>query len=41
VLAKLDHDEPGMIVADLELDDVSAARAKIPAWKSGSEFEPP
>jgi predicted amidohydrolase len=41
VLAKLDHDEPGMIVADLELDDVSAARAKIPAWKGGSEFEPP
>jgi predicted amidohydrolase len=41
VLAKLDHDEPGFIVADLDLDSVSAARAKIPAWRGGNAFEGP
>ena len=35
VLAKLDHDEPGYIVADLDLDAVAAARGKIPAWQGG------
>lgn len=41
VLAKLDHDEPGVIVADLDLDAVSAARAKIPAWQGGRDFSGP
>jgi predicted amidohydrolase len=41
VLAQLDHDEPGMIIADLNLDDVAAARAKIPAWQGGREFKTP
>lgn len=41
VLAKLDHDEPGVIVADLELDQVAEARAKIPAWQGGNAFEGP
>ncbi len=41
VLAKLDHDEPGFIVADLELDQVAEARAKIPAWQGGNVFEGP
>jgi predicted amidohydrolase len=41
VLAKLDHDEPGYIVADLDLDAVAAARAKIPAWQGGRAFEAP
>lgn len=41
VLAKLDHDEPGVIVADLDLDEVAAARAKIPAWQGGREFSGP
>lgn len=41
VLAKLDHDEPGYIVADLDLDAVEAARAKIPAWQGGREFDGP
>lgn len=41
VLAKLDHDEPGFIVADLDLDMVAATRAKIPAWQGGRKFEGP
>jgi deaminated glutathione amidase len=41
VLAKLDHDQPGFIVADLELESVAAARAKIPAWAGGMDFTGP
>ncbi|MEZ6023852.1 MAG: carbon-nitrogen hydrolase family protein [Hyphomonadaceae bacterium] len=41
VLAEIDHDEPGFIVADLDLDAVAAARAKIPAWQGGPSFEGP
>jgi predicted amidohydrolase len=41
VLARLDHDAPGLIIADLDLDEVAAARAKIPAWRGGREFEGP
>lgn len=41
VLAKLDNDEPGFIVADLDLDAVTAARAKIPAWQGSPGFAAP
>ena len=41
VIAKLDHDEPGMLVADLDLDEVAAARAKIPAWQGPRPFTAP
>lgn len=41
VVAALDHDEPGYIVADLDLDAVGAARAKIPAWQGGRHFTGP
>ncbi|MFT3726627.1 MAG: carbon-nitrogen hydrolase family protein [Terricaulis sp.] len=41
VLAKLDHDEPGYIIADLDLDMVAATREKIPAWQGGRKFEGP
>jgi len=41
VLARLDHDEPGFIVADLDLDLVGAAREKIPAWQGGRDFTGP
>lgn len=41
VLARLDHDEPGAIVADLDLEHVAAARAKIPAWQGGRDFTGP
>ncbi|MBY0564841.1 MAG: carbon-nitrogen hydrolase family protein [Hyphomonadaceae bacterium] len=41
VRAKLDHDMPGVLVADLDLDQVAEARAKIPAWAGGREFVGP
>jgi len=41
VVAKLDHDEPGVLIADLDLSKVAAARAAIPALKNGREFLPP
>lgn len=41
VLKLLDHDEPGMIVADLDLDLVADARAKVPAWNAARPFEGP
>jgi predicted amidohydrolase len=41
VLAMLDDDEPGFIVADLDLDMVAATRAKIPAWAGGRSFTGP
>ncbi|MDZ4693212.1 carbon-nitrogen hydrolase family protein [Terricaulis sp.] len=41
VIAKLDHDEPGVLVADLDLDMVAAAREKIPAWQGGRDFAGP
>jgi predicted amidohydrolase len=41
VLAQLDNDEPGFIVADLDLDMVAATRAKIPAWQGGRTFKGP
>jgi deaminated glutathione amidase len=41
IVAKLDHDEPGILVADLDLDQVGEARAKIPAWQGGPDFAGP
>lgn len=41
VSAKLDHDEPGTLVADIDLDHVTEARAKIPAWRGGRAFGGP
>jgi len=41
VIAKLDHDEPGYISADIDLDSVGEARAKIPAWRGGPGFQGP
>jgi predicted amidohydrolase len=41
VIAKLDHDEPGVLIADLDLAKVAAARAAIPALKNGRAFAPP
>jgi predicted amidohydrolase len=41
VIAKLDHDEPGVLIADLDLSKVAAARAAIPALKNGREFRLP
>jgi len=41
VIAALDHDEPGLVLADLDLDLVAETRVKIPAWQGGPEFEGP
>jgi deaminated glutathione amidase len=41
IIALLDHDEPGIIVADLDLDLVAEARRKIPAWQGGPAFAEP
>ncbi len=41
VIAKLDHDQPGVLVADLDLDEVLSARAKIPAWQGPAKFAAP
>ena len=40
VLARFDHDEPGLLLADLDLAQCAAARARIPAWRGGGQFGP-
>jgi predicted amidohydrolase len=40
-IGELDHDEPGLLIADLDLDEVAAARAKIPAWRGARAFSAP
>ncbi len=41
VIGKLDHDAPGVLIADLDLDKVAEARGKIPAWRGARAFEAP
>lgn len=41
VIAKLDHDEPGVLVADLDLSEVDKARSAIPALKNAQPFAAP
>jgi predicted amidohydrolase len=41
ILAAKGDDEPGLIMADLDLDAVAQARGKIPAWRGGAEFSAP
>ena len=41
VLAKLDHDEPGVLFADLDLAAVAKARSAIPALKNARPFAEP
>lgn len=41
VLGKLDHDEPGVLVVDLDLSAVAKARAAIPALANAMAFEAP
>lgn len=38
VVASLDHDEPGFIHAQLDIDLVRQAHAKVPAWSGGPPF---
>ncbi len=39
VIAEIDGDEPGFITADIDLDEVSQARAKIPAWQHDPDYD--
>jgi len=41
VVAKLDHDEPGVLIADLDLAEVDKARAAIPNLVNGRAFSVP
>ncbi len=41
VLEKLDHDEPGVLVADLDLSGVDTARNAIPALRNARPFTGP
>jgi predicted amidohydrolase len=41
VVGKLDHDEPGVLIADLDLGAVDKARAAIPALKNARAFAGP
>lgn len=41
VIAKLDHDEPGVLHAVLDLDAVAKARSSIPALTHDREFDAP
>ena len=41
VIGRLDHDEPGVLVADLDLDAVAGARAAIPNLKNARAFTGP
>jgi predicted amidohydrolase len=41
IVASLDHDEPGMAIADLDLDLVQETRAKMPAWGFDAEYAGP
>jgi predicted amidohydrolase len=41
VIAKLDHDEPGVLVAELDPEKVAAARAAIPALANARAFSEP
>ncbi|MGD2133659.1 MAG: carbon-nitrogen hydrolase family protein [Maricaulaceae bacterium] len=41
VIAKLDHDEPGVLIADLNLAQITEAREKIPSLTHDRDFEGP
>lgn len=41
IIAELDHDEPGMLIKDIDLDEVAAAREKVPAWSALRDFAKP
>ena len=41
VIGKLDHDEPGVLIADLDLSEVGKARDAIPALRNDRAFSDP
>ena len=38
IIAELDHDKPGILLADINLNEVDEARRKIPAWNHNPNF---
>jgi len=41
IIAELPHGEPSILLADIDLSEVEAARAKIPAWNLNKTFVAP
>jgi predicted amidohydrolase len=41
IIAERADDTPGLVMADLSLELVKEARAKIPAWASNADYEGP
>jgi predicted amidohydrolase len=41
VIARLDHDDPGVLMAELDLTKVTAARAAVPSLANARPFAPP
>lgn len=41
VIAELDHDKPGVLIADINLSEVKEARRKIPAWNLDADYDGP
>eukprot|EP01039_Chlorochromonas_danica_P021684 gene21684-26800_t len=41
VIAKLDHDEPGVLLADLDMAEVAKARGAVPAVTHDRVYAPP
>lgn len=39
ILAEADHDEPGILIADIDMDVLSRVRRKIPVLTHGREFD--
>ncbi|MGJ8562701.1 MAG: carbon-nitrogen hydrolase family protein [Alphaproteobacteria bacterium] len=38
IIAELAHNEPGVLIADFDLEDVLSARQRVPAWHHNPEF---
>ena len=38
VVTELDHDQPGVLIADIDLAQADAARLRIPNLANGREF---
>ncbi len=39
IRAQVDHNQPGFCMADIDLNDVTSARSKIPAWNYEPEYK--
>jgi len=39
IIAEIDNDEPGVVVSDIDLGEVDAARRKIPNLLNGRDYK--